>query len=274
MLQLSTENYAHIVPISNLKRASYTTAVQAKRGATKSVRARLVDGREPIALEQKLLRRLRAQVGVTRLLVHEHAANLAQLRIHVSDLELDRALENVELLVVLVEQPLVTASLQRRKRDRLIVASRRAAPLRIQEETGAVRGDLELARELQARVDAGGVAVSLGDQILHREEERHALATRKLHRGRRVVDAILLDEGQLAIDGLEVAVDARQHVGLASRHLRIDSLRNHARLGELVLEDLEARRLKAELVNLVCLATSQLDGGGAATLDVGARVGE
>ena len=49
----------------------------------------LDDAGEPAALEQNVLGHLGAQVGVRRLLVHEHAANLAELAVDRGDLELD-----------------------------------------------------------------------------------------------------------------------------------------------------------------------------------------
>jgi len=73
----------------------------------------LVDCGEPDALEQDLLGHLGAQIRVRRLLVDKHAAELAELRVDRGDLQLDGAGADVELLVVLVEERLVAASLQR-----------------------------------------------------------------------------------------------------------------------------------------------------------------
>merc|ERR1719310_631894 len=234
----------------------------------------LVHGREEGALKQEVLGGLGAQIGVGRLLLDEDTANLAQLRVHARHLELNVAVQHLELLVVLLEHLVVTASLHGREGDGLIVASGGATTLGVEEETGAVRRHLEATRKLEARVDRGGRHVRLRDQVLDREEEGDALATGQLDRGGRIVDAVLLDERELAGIRHEVTLNAGEHVRLASRHLGVDRLGDEALLGQLLLENLEAGRLEAELVDLVLLAAGQLDRVAARALNLRAGVGE
>merc|ERR1719498_744358 len=158
----------------------------------------LLDGPEPRALKKHLLRLFRAQVRVRRLLLDEDTANLAKLRVHPRNLKFDGAVENFELLVVLLEHLFVSSRLHRRQSDRLVVAGRSAAALRVQEKPGTVRRHREFARELCRRVDRVRGALGRRHEVLDREEERNALSTRHLHRRGCVVDAVLLPEGKLA----------------------------------------------------------------------------
>mmetsp|Transcript_13416 Transcript_13416/g.35183 ORF Transcript_13416/g.35183 Transcript_13416/m.35183 type:complete len:347 (+) Transcript_13416:201-1241(+) len=263
--------HAQMLPLPRPPRRE--SAFKCNHGADEQ-RLLLVDGAEELALEQHLLGHLGAKVGVRRLLVDEHATKLAQLRVDGGDLQLERARTDVELLVVLGEERLVAARLQRRERDGLIVAGGGAAALGVEEEAGAVRRHDELARELEARVDGRRRLRRRRDQVLDGEEERHALAARQLHGRRRIVNAVLLDELELARVGDQVALDAGEDVRLARRHLRVDRLSGQTRLGQLLLEHLERRGLKAELVDLVLLARAERQLGRAASLDLGARVGE
>ena len=61
--------------------------------------------------------------------------------------------------------------------------------LGVEEEARAVRGDGEGAAELSARGDARGGG--LGRELLHGEEEGHALATRELSLQNRVFSACM-----------------------------------------------------------------------------------
>ena len=62
-------------------------------------------------------------------------------------------------------------------------------------------------------------------------------------------NAVLLEEDELAAVRDQVALDAREHVRLAGGDLGVDRLGDEAVLGQLLLKDLEARRLEAEVVN-------------------------
>merc|ERR1719197_516598 len=216
----------------------------------------LLDSTKPHALQKDLLRSLRAQVRVRRLLLDEDAANLAELRVDLRNFEVDAALVGDELLVVLLEELIIASCLHRRQSDRLVVAGRGTAALRVQEKPGAVRRHLELAGELGRPVDI--VGVGLCHELLDREEEGHALTARQLHRRRCVVDAVLLPEGKLASLRRESALNAGQRVSLASRNLGVHRLRHKPLLRELFLENLEARRLEAEVLELVSAANRNL----------------
>merc|ERR1719240_1360702 len=209
----------------------------------------LLDGAEPHTLEKHLLRRLRAQVRVRRLLLDEDTANLAKLCVHPSNLEVDATIVDDEPLVVLLEELIIASSLHRWQGDRLVVAGRGTAALRVQEQPSAVRGHLEVARELGRGVDIVPVALGLRHEVLHREEERHALASRHLDRRWRVVDAVLLPESKLAALGCESALNAGQRVGLPRRDLGVHGLRHKALLRELVAAANTDLRAAARVLN-------------------------
>merc|ERR1719353_678846 len=232
----------------------------------KQIKARLfsdrsctaLDGAEPYALEKNLLRSLRAQVGVRRLLAEEDAANFAKLRVHLRNLEVDAAFEDFKLLVVLLEHLIISSCLHRRQSDRLVVAGSGTAALRVKEKPGAVRGHDELAGELGRPADIGGV--SRCHELLDREEEGHALTARHLHRRRCVVDAVLLPEGKLASLRRETTLHTGQRVGLAGRNLGVHGLRHKPFLRQLLLKHLEFRRLEAEVIEPVTAANRNLRG--------------
>mmetsp|Transcript_14663 Transcript_14663/g.35596 ORF Transcript_14663/g.35596 Transcript_14663/m.35596 type:complete len:332 (+) Transcript_14663:254-1249(+) len=229
------------------------------------------DVRGPRALKEDGLGLLGAHVSVRRLLVHEGAAKVASGRVHAGHGELGAAAEDLEDLVVLLEETLITASLKRWERNRLVVAGGGAAALGVEEEASAVRGHGHVAGELEPGLD--GALGALGDEVLHGEEEGHALTARCLHGRGRIVNAVLLLEDNLAALGDGVALNDGEGVGLASHHLAGDHLGlGGALLVRHLLEDEELLGLEAELVELVELA-AQVDvarGGG----HIGALVGQ
>merc|ERR1712166_1175138 len=92
-------------------------------------------------------------------------------------------------------------------------------------------------RQTYVLTGIGGDLISKDGKLTFIEKDGidYAPTTVQLPGRRRIVNAVLLDEGQLAILRDEVALNAGQHVRLAGGHLRVNSLRDNARLRELVL---------------------------------------
>mmetsp|Transcript_14218 Transcript_14218/g.30864 ORF Transcript_14218/g.30864 Transcript_14218/m.30864 type:complete len:184 (+) Transcript_14218:341-892(+) len=153
------------------------------------------------SLGKDLLGDLGTHVGIAELGGNEDAADLGLLGVDLVDLHLDAALGDVEGLVVLAEEGGVAflAGLEAGEGDGHVVTGGTAAALGIKEETGTVRGGVEIAAHLEARLE--GRTVALGDQVLDGEEERDALPAGELDGGGGVVDSLLLVEGDLPAVG-------------------------------------------------------------------------
>lgn len=121
-----------------------------------------------------------------------HTSDLSRLLVNVVNLELDVAVRYIEHLVVLLEHfcvPLNTR-LKSRQRNGHVVTGGSTAALGVKEQTRAVRRGAEAAAHLEARLDLVATRGSLGDEVLHGEEERDALVV-GLDGGGGVVDAVL-----------------------------------------------------------------------------------
>merc|ERR1719478_104364 len=203
------------------------------------------------ALDQHLLGSLGAHVGVRELLRDEDARPLARGLVDLVDGELDGAVGDLEHLVGLAGQlglALGAVGLHAGERLGHVVASGAATALGVKEETRAVRGHAEGARELSAGGD--GLVAGLGHELLHGEHEGHTLATRKLHGGGGVVDAVLLGEGEAALV-LKGAVDAGEGVGGTGHELGVHELLGDGALAlRHLLLDLERLGLKAQVGDL------------------------
>ena len=191
------------------------------------------------ALGEDVLRLLATHIGITRLVGDENTTELALLTVNLSNGELNSALKNIEFLVVLVEELLVTlnAVLEGGKSDGEVIAGGGAAALGVKEKASAVRRNGGLATHLESGLDGGTVA--LGDEVLDGEEERNALTVDgELDGGGGIVNAILLSEDSLAVLDLNSAGNAVKGVGLAGHELGVNKLLSGDTLlvGDLLLD--------------------------------------
>mmetsp|Transcript_164163 Transcript_164163/g.315392 ORF Transcript_164163/g.315392 Transcript_164163/m.315392 type:complete len:294 (-) Transcript_164163:253-1134(-) len=235
--------------------------------------ATLLNGSEPVSFEQNFLGLFGAQVCVSRLLVHKNTSDLFELSIDLRHLKLNGALANVELLVVLLEHFLVPACLHCWQRNSLVVTSGGTTALRVEKKASAVRGHHERTRHCEAWSNFISSGTCRSNQVLYCEQERDALTTWQLDSCGSIINAIRLNELQLAFRDGKCAFNAIQHICLAGCHLaRNWNCLSTLLLRHLLFKDCERCWLQAKVAQL--LQASNLDTTSASFVHLWAGVGK
>ena len=176
------------------------------------------------SLGEDLLRDLGSHVRISTLRRNENTADLALLSIDLVNLHLDTSGANVEGLVVLLEHSGITllSGLKSRKSNGHVISGGSSTSLGVKEKTGTVGRNAEVSAHLESGLE--GSAVTLGNELLHGEEERNTLSSRKLNGGGGVVNTLLLLEDDVAALRKERSLDTLKSVSLPGHDLGVDEL--------------------------------------------------
>ena len=222
------------------------------------------------SLGENLLGDLGSHVGIRKLGGNEDSSNLLFLNIDLVDFHLNTALGDIEDLVVLAEEFIITflSRLKTRESNRHVVSGGTSASLRIEEKTGSVGRGVEVTSHLETRLE--GSSVALGLEVLDGEEERNALTSRELDGGGSVINTLLFVENNVSSGDVDVSFNSLKGVGLTGHDLGVDEfLLGLSSLSNFFFDG-PGLGLNAHVDKLL----SSLRGDGSLSNDFGATVGK
>mmetsp|Transcript_46785 Transcript_46785/g.70681 ORF Transcript_46785/g.70681 Transcript_46785/m.70681 type:complete len:303 (-) Transcript_46785:364-1272(-) len=176
------------------------------------------------SLGEDLLGNLGSHIGISKLGGNEDTSNFALIGVNLVYLHLNTSLCDLENLVVLLEELIVTllSRLKTWKSNSHIVTGGSTTSLGVKEKTSTVRRNIEVSSHLETRLE--GSCVSGGLKILYGEKERNTLTSGHLNGGGGVVNTLLLGENNLSSVGGENSLNSVKSVGLTGHDLRVNKL--------------------------------------------------
>mmetsp|Transcript_20385 Transcript_20385/g.26348 ORF Transcript_20385/g.26348 Transcript_20385/m.26348 type:complete len:321 (-) Transcript_20385:63-1025(-) len=187
-----------------------------------SSRKNLLDLGVENTLGKNLLWNLGSHISISQLSGNVYTSNLLFFGVNLVDLHLDTSLSDIESLVILVEELIVTllSRLKTRKSNSHIVTSGSTTSLGVKEESSTVRRSGGSSSHLESRLE--GRSVSNGLQLLDSEKEWNTLTSGKLNGGGGVVNTFFLLENNVSSLTLDGSLNSIEGVCLTGHDLGVN----------------------------------------------------